>query len=278
MDPASAVAHVRAHYSVGDLERAILSALEDSGANLDSLTVEDLASVDHFHIGGLDATLELLRLAEIEPGSGILDVGGGLGGAARVLATHLDATVTVLDATVDYCRVGKRLSSLVGVADRVTFRHGDATDMPFAEASFDVVWMQHASMNIENKRGLFEEMHRVLRSGGRIAFHEVMAGSKGPVVFPVPWAGHQSISFLSPQGEAQDLLGALGLKQVIWTDVSESSTTFWRKRLASTAKSGPAPLGIHLLMGADAAQKAKNVLRNLEEDRITVVQAVFERP
>lgn len=273
-----AVEQVGAHYSVDDLERSILSALKESGADLDFLTVEDLAPVDHFHMGGLEASLELLRLAEIDHGSEILDVGGGLGGAARLLARKLDATVTVLDATGEYCRVGQWLSTLVGLEERVLFRHGDACDMPFGDASFNVAWMQHANMNIENKQGLFEEVHRVLRPGGRIAFHEVMAGSNGPVVFPVPWAGDQSISFMSSQGEVRDLLGAAGLKEVVWKDVSESSMTFWRKRMAESAESGPAPLGTHLLMGGDAGQKAKNVLRNLDEHRITVVQAVFERP
>ncbi len=50
---------VSTHYTVGDLERRILSALEADGKNLDALTVEDLAPVDEFHIRGREATEEL---------------------------------------------------------------------------------------------------------------------------------------------------------------------------------------------------------------------------
>jgi len=38
------------------------------------------------------------------------------------------------------------------------------------------------------------------------------------------------------------------------------------------------PLGLHLLMGSDAGTKFSNLLRNLEEDRVRVVQAVLRRP
>ena len=273
-----AIEQVGAHYSVDDLEPSILNGLEKAGADLDTLTAEDLAPVDHFHIGGLDATLDLLRLAELEPGSEVLDVGGGLGGPARVLATRVEAKVTVLDATMDYCRIGERLTSLVGLNDRVVFRHGDGCDMPYGEETFDVVWMQHANMNIEDKGALFREMHRVLRPGGRVALHEVMGGPAEPVLFPVPWAGREKISFLRSQEEMRDLVAATGFKEMIWNDVTDSARAFWRKRLAPMAEDGPPPLGTHLLMGTDALQKAQNGVRNLEEKRITIVQAVLERP
>jgi SAM-dependent methyltransferase len=233
--------------------------------------------VDHFHLGGLDATLELLRLADIERGLEVLDVGGGLGGAARILATRTGANVTVLDATEEYCRVGQRLTTMVGLDGRVKFHHGDGSASPFADAAFDVVWMQHTNMNIEDKGALFAEMHRVLRPNGRVAFHEVMAGPNGPVRFPVPWADHQSISFLRPAEEMRDLVSTTGLKEVLWIDVTDSALDYWKARLAASPE-GPPTLSTHLLMGSEARSKSRNVLRNLEESRMAVVQAVFERP
>ena len=269
---------VDAHYSVEALEEVILEGLESSGKSLDAVTVEDLGPVDHFHIGGMEATLELLGLADLQRGADVLDVGGGLGGAARLLGTRIEARVTVLDATSEYCRVGEQLTDLVGLNDRVAFHHGDACNMPFSEQSFDVVWMQHANMNIPDKAALFREMFRVLRPGGRVAFHEVMAGATQPVRFPVPWAGRQAISFLAPQEEMKALIAEAGLKEVLWNDVSETALHSWRQRLAAIAEQGPPTLGVHLLMGADALEKAQNVLRNLDEDRVSVVQAVLRRP
>src|SRR5262245_5798459 len=64
------------------LGRAILDARAAAGKRLDVLTVDDLAPTDHFHGGGLDATLRLARLAGLDRapvGTRVLDVGGGIG-------------------------------------------------------------------------------------------------------------------------------------------------------------------------------------------------------
>ena len=56
--------------------------------------------------------------------------------------------------------------------------------------------------------------------------------------------------------------------------MSEPALAWFRARLG---RREPPPLGIHLLMGPDAPQKTRNVVRNLAEDRIRVVQAVAQR-
>ncbi|MDX6555693.1 MAG: hypothetical protein QOD86_1888 [Miltoncostaeaceae bacterium] len=265
-------------YEVGNLEEAILGALRSSGRDLGALRVEDLAPVDHFHMGGFEATLELLGLANPAPGAEVLDVGGGLGGAARTLANRIGARVMVLDATAEYCRVGERLTDLVGLRERVAFRHGDACEMPFANDSFDLVWLQHATMNIPDKPALFREAHRVLRPDGRLAMHEVMAGENAPIHFPVPWAGKPPLSHLSTQPDARALIASAGLVEETWRDVSAPSLEWWRQRVATVAHQAPSPLGLHLLMGAETPVKARNMIRNLEERRIAVVQALWLKP
>ena len=128
--------------------------------------MEGLAPLDQLHIRGKEATLDLARLAELTPGMLVLDVGGGIGGPARTLANEFGCVVTVLDLTEEFCRVGEMLTARTGLSDRVTFRPGNALDMPFPSSSFDRVWVQHSSMNIAAKERLFAEIHRVLRPGG----------------------------------------------------------------------------------------------------------------
>jgi hypothetical protein len=82
---------VDAHYGRSDLLTAILEGLRAMGKDPDAPAIEDLAPVDHFHTRGRDATLELARLTGVAPGHRVLDVGGGLGGAARLLASEFDA-------------------------------------------------------------------------------------------------------------------------------------------------------------------------------------------
>jgi ubiquinone/menaquinone biosynthesis C-methylase UbiE len=267
------------HYASDDLAVAILTALHKAGNDLDSITAQDLTPVDQLHTRGKDATLELAHLAGITPEMRVLDVGGGLGGPARTLATEIGCSVEVLDVTEEFCRAGEMLTTRTGLGDLVSFRHASALDMPHPDASFDAVWMQHSSMNIADKERLYVELHRVLRPGGHLALHEIMAGPVAPIHFPVPWARGPGISFLRPPEEVRALIVSIGFDESAWVDDTASALRWFRERLAAAnAASGELPpLGLHLVLGADLGQMFQNLARNLQEDRVVVVKGVFER-
>ena len=264
------------HYRRAKLAEEILDALRAAGKDPDTLTPDDLAPVDQFHTRGREATLDLARLADLTSGMRVLDVGGGLGGPARTLANEFGCSVEVLDLTEEYCRAGEMLTEMTNLGERVTFRHGDALDMPYPDGSFDLVWTQHSSMNIADKEKLYKEIRRVLRPGGRLALHEIMAGPVSPVRFPVPWAREPSISHLEPPETVRALILAAGFSELAWSDETSSATEWFRQRLAAAPSGGP-PLGLSLLLGPDFPEMFRNQVRNLEEARIAVVQAVFER-
>jgi ubiquinone/menaquinone biosynthesis C-methylase UbiE len=267
------------HYASDDLAVAILTALHKAGNDLDSITAQDLTPVDQLHTRGKDATLELAHLAGITPEMRVLDVGGGLGGPARTLATEIGCSVEVLDVTEEFCRAGEMLTTRTGLGDLVSFRHASALDMPHPDASFDAVWMQHSSMNIADKERLYAEIHRVLRPGSHLALHEIMAGPVAPIHFPVPWARGPEISFLRPPEEVRALIASIGFDESAWVDDTASALRWFRERLAAAdAASGELPpLGLHLVLGADLGQMFQNLARNLQEDRVVVVKGVFER-
>ena len=273
-DQASAIS---GHYGRRHLGDLIRDGLEASGKASGTLTPEDLAPVDQFHIGSIEQTRELSRMAGMQPGSTVLDVGGGLGGPARVLAYDIGCRVTVLDLTPEFGEVGTWLTERCALDDRVVFKVGNALDLPFGDGAFDAVWTQHSSMNIDDKERLYAEIGRVLRSGGRFAFHEIMAGSVQPIHFPVPWAPEPSISFLREPAAIRNLLPTLGFEELAWRDTSEPSMAWFRERIGAARAAGPPHLGLHLLLGPSAATMLGNVLRNLEEGRLVVVQAVFAR-
>jgi len=267
---------VDAHYGRRDLGERILAGLRTARGSLDGVTPEDLAPVDHFHLRGKVATLELAGRAGIARGMRVLDVGGGIGGAARTLAGEFGCTVTVLDLTEEYCRVGEMLTDLVGLRHLVTFRHGSALTMPFEDASFDLVWTEHSSMNVAEKERLYAEIDRVLRPGGRLALHEIMAGPVMPIHLPAPWARDSSISFLRAPEEIRAVLASAGFQELAWVDVSDASLAWLRERAAAAGEGLP-PLGVHVLLGEEAGAMIGNVARNLGERRVRVVQGVFER-
>ena len=63
-----------------------------------------------------------------------------------------------LDLVDEYCNVAKMLAKKVGLEYLVDYRQGDATNMPFDNNSFDIIWTQHASTNIADKQKLYSEM------------------------------------------------------------------------------------------------------------------------
>jgi hypothetical protein len=130
-------------------------------------------------------------------------------------------------------------------------------------------------MNVQDKRALYTEIRRVLRAGGRLALHEVMAGPGGPPYFPVPWASQPSQSFLEPAARVQTLLRDLGFVEVVWIDETVKCAEWFRQRLAPQT---PPPLGIHLLLGEEFRAMSTNQVRNLEEGRLCVIKAVWDRP
>jgi sarcosine/dimethylglycine N-methyltransferase len=155
------------HYSAHDVEQRIFAALRAAGLQPEQgLSVDDLGTLDHFHTGGRRATLELLELVAPGPDEHVLDLGAGLGGAARLLASSRGCRVACLEMSADYRAGALFLNQLTGLDDRIEVHAGSAPDLPFSASSFDVLWMQNVGMNIADKPRLYAEVHRVLKPGG----------------------------------------------------------------------------------------------------------------
>jgi len=268
---------VAGHYSVGGILGKILKVLKGIGKDVNNLSIADLAPVDEFHIRGREATLELADRAGLKPELAVLDVGCGIGGSVRHLAVEHGCHVSGLDLTPEYVDTANALSRMVGLEDLVDFHQGSALEMPFDSESYDMVWTEHAQMNISDKKSLYTEIARVVKPGGRLVFHDIFQGPGGNPHYPVPWAGDSSISFLIAEEDLKDVLKRVGFRVRDWEDRSAASLTWFRAAAERMKQKGPPPIGIHLLMGDTTKEKFGNVIRNLQDNRITVLQAVLEK-
>jgi SAM-dependent methyltransferase len=155
---------LEAHYSARDIEARILVAVRAAGLNPEQrLSPEELGTLDHFHTGGLRASRELLELAQIRADDRVLDIGAGLAGPARLLASALGCRVDCLELSPDFCAGAVLLNRLTGLDERIEVHEGSALELPFPDDSFDVVWMQNVGMNIADKHKLYGEIYRVLK-------------------------------------------------------------------------------------------------------------------
>ena len=243
--------------------------LDDILAQVEDASIEGLAPLDQFHSGGIEATRDLAELAKISAGEAVLDVGSGVGGPARLLAAERMARVTGIDLTADYVELARALSAKTKIA--AEFRQANALKLPFADAGFDVVWTQHAAMNIADRPRLYGEIRRVLKPGGRLALHDIFTGPKpGPLHLPVPWADTEAESFLVTPEALRRLLADLGFTELAWEDrtaitIAGFEATQARRRL------------IHLLLGEGFPEMMANMRRNYAEGRIAAAMGVFRR-
>jgi ubiquinone/menaquinone biosynthesis C-methylase UbiE len=266
---------VHAHYARPKLSEVILNRLKAAGKNVDALTPDDLVPLDEFHVRGRQATIELAAKLELKPGQQVLDVGSGLGGSARYLASQYGCLVTGLDLIEDYSQAASMLAERLGMSAKVTFRTGNALDMPFEDGSFDRVWTQHTSMNIADKEKFYAEIRRVLRPGGLLGLYDILAGPGGLVHFPVPWGRDPSISFLIPPPKLRALLEQNGLRVTSWSDTSAAGQTWFTKMAERAGQPGiEHSVGLHVLLGPEFREMAQNMVRNLAEQRVILIECV----
>lgn len=267
---------VASHYAGGgDLAGAIAASLRKAGKDMDRLTTADLGTVDEFHIRGRAATLELAEFLNLDASSHVLDIGSGLGGPARTLAETFGCRVTGIDLTQTFCDAATTLSGWVGLAERVDFRQGDATGLPFDDAVFDAAITIHVAMNIAAKDRMYAEARRVLKPGGRFVVYDVLQGEGGELLFPVPWAREPSISHLATPETMPPLLSNAGFRIVSVRDSTEEGQRWFEAMAARIAGSAPA-VTFQAFLGNDFAAMARNQVVNLRERRIRTVSYVCE--
>lgn len=269
---------VSAHYTHGGLLDAIRAGVRKLGKTPESVTVNDLAAVDEFHIGGRQASSDFLSQLKLTADAHVLDIGCGLGGPARFVASQYGSRVTGIDLTPEYIETGKVLCSWVGLGERIALQQGSALSMPFPNEHFTGAYMLHVGMNIENKAGLCAEAYRVLRPGAWFGIYDVMRIGEGELIYPVPWATTPETSFVASAEQYQQALHAAGFTLVAERNRHEFALAFFEQLRAKTlAAGGPPPLGLHILMGASAPGKVQNMIANVAGGRIAPVELIARK-
>ena len=266
---------VSGHYKHDQLLDLIKNGLREIGKSIDSVTIEDLAPVDEFHIGGRTATEHLVQQLGFGASDILLDIGCGLGGASRFIAKNYGNSVTGIDLTDDFVSVGNTLTNWVGLDQSVSLRQGSALSMPFDDAMFEGAYMLHVGMNIESKDILFSEISRVLKPGSRFGIYDVMRMSEGALTYPVPWASEENSSFLAAPEVYSALLESAGFRVECVNNRKEFALKFFDTlKQKSSANDGPPPLGLHLLMKSTAPLKFKNMIEGITRGYISPVEIV----
>ena len=265
---------IHSYYSPNDLYNRIIEGLGKMGKDLSELSLEDLHPVDEFHIRGTVATNELINLSGFTSDMHILDVGCGVGGSTRRLSHQLGCCVTGVDLSDEYIDAAQRLTQLFDMQERVKFHAASALALPFDDNSFDGVWSIQMGMNVEDKLSWLKELHRVVKPKGRVVLYEVCANKNTPVYFPVPWAQDSSISYLVEPDDFRELITAAGFDIEAWNDKTNLAQQAFAHMKEPVGDPELPELGVHLLVGNDILTKAYNLSRNLNEERVSLIESV----
>ena len=264
---------VRAHYNATGLTDRIKAALSAIAPEDQVIKVAQLAPLDQFHTRGIMATAELAAKVGLQPAARVLDLGCGIGGPARYLAENFGCRVTGVDLSAAFIDAARYLTARCALADRVMFEVGDACRLPFDAGAFDAVFLQHVAMNIEERTGLYAEIHRVLAAGGLFATYDIVRRD-GDVFYPVPWARDSATSFLLTAAATRTALEAAGFEIGLIRDDTQTALAWFTSGAAAPPPGG---LTLGVVMGGDFPALAASLARNIREGRLGVLTAVTTR-
>ncbi len=262
---------VRQHYDGPGLVDRIKVALAPTASEGDPLTVAQLAMLDQFHTRGILATAELAGAADLQAGDHVLDLGCGVGGPARYLATTFGCHVTGIDISPSFIEAADYLTARCGLNELVSFRVGDASHLPFDDGSFDSVFLQHVAMNVADRATLYAEVRRVLRPGGKFATYDIIL-KEGDLIYPAPWAPDASTSFLLSAEDTRAALETAGFTPTLWRDDTQTALDWFE---ATTANPPPAGPNLGVIMGPKFAASTGNLGQNIREGRLGVLSALL---
>ena len=232
---------VQKHYSKHAIYPTVLAALEQRGIGLDRVRTDDLFAYDQFHAGGIDSTRKLARLAGIEPGAVVIDVGCGAGGSARFLRTEMDCRVFGLDLSPSSVSTALRLNRLAGIRSVVDFACAQAEHIPLRSGLAHYVWTQHVTMNMGDHAAMLDEVVRLLKPGGCYAGHEwLRSGNAGELPYPMPWAPDASANNTIVSERFLKLLGERGFSLEVADVTAEMQKALKKDRELLRAADVPA--------------------------------------
>jgi arsenite methyltransferase len=148
----------------------------------------ELATVPDAAVESFAGVANPWTMGRLEPGERVLDLGSGAGTDSLIAAQMVgeDGSVTGVDMTPEMLAKARQAASEMGVRN-VEFVEAEAERLPFPDESFDVVISNGVIDLIPDKDAVFDELFRVLRSGGRMQIADVTIQN------PVSEEGRQKI-------------------------------------------------------------------------------------
>lgn len=257
------------HYASAGIVERILAAIPYSVDGGAKLAPAQLFPFDQLHGRELLATREHTARLNAGAGQHVLDIGSGIGGPARYIASTYGSHVTGVDLTADFVAASKTLSRLCGLDNLVQFDHADATHLAYGDGKFDGAICFYVGMNLPQKQKVLDDVFRVLKPGGKLIWTEAVSQGDTPPHYPLPWAREPAGSYLSSREELEGMVKAEGFSIAATEDETTAHLELARQRQQSSATPPAGHMQANeVVLGADFAARRKNYIRSLADGHI----------
>ena len=211
----------------------------------DPLTVDELSAFDQLHYHGTQALDVAMAMIGVDGQQRWLEIGSGIGGPARYLATYSDAHVTALELQQDQHEVAIGLTARCGLEGRVEHVCGNFLEFERAPGSFEAIVSWLALYHIPERQRLLENCYRLLVPGGRFYTEDLTArGDIGDTQRKLLERDLYAITLPHINEYQQDLVNA-GFEVEICTSMSSDWAEFVRVRLAAYRADRARHLRVH---------------------------------
>jgi SAM-dependent methyltransferase len=234
----------------------ILAKLRASRGHLEGVRPDELFPYDQDHYGGLAATDELARGAQIGKGSQVADFCAGLGGTVRYLTYKYGADVTGIELTPSRVAGAQHLTKLVGLQEKARVVEGNVMSVPLDDAAMDAVVSQEAFCHVPDPAKALSEAFRILRKNGKLAFTDWIANeplSAGDA--QLMWDG-MAIQPLRSIPDYRRLVEGAGFEINSATDLTDKWGPILKERLAMYQRLREEARRAGTPMGHDAFHKS----------------------
>lgn len=176
------------------------------------------------------------RLDGLGPESRVLDLGAGYGGPARFLAERYGCRVVALNLSEIENERNRAINESRGLEYMIEVVEGSFEEVPYDEASFDVVWSQDAILHSGEREKVFEEVSRVLKEDGDFVFTDPMKADGCPDEVLQPILERLHLDSLGSPGFYRRTAREVGLQELGFEDHTEQLPTHYARVLEETER------------------------------------------
>ena len=177
--------------------------------------------------GGADNVARMLEGIATR-GKRVLDIGSGIGGPAREIATTHGAQVTGIDLEAPLVERANADARKAALDERCSFRVVEPGPLPFDDETFDIVISAGAITQTDDKPALLAEAYRVLRPGGWLSIYEWMKSEGGYSDDMRYWFDMEGLTYAMVTIEEQAAL----IRVAGFTEVAAEDATDWYREEA----------------------------------------------